>query len=93
MDSPTELAIAPELVIHDFTPATHSADYALESARLDEMVVLVRAGNPRSVDFMQVQQALKDAGCRQITLVFTRSRDFTVVADTMERQVVQADFA
>jgi uncharacterized protein involved in exopolysaccharide biosynthesis len=88
----TELAQAPDLVIHDFAPAVSSAEYALEAGKLDEVVVLVRAGATKSVDFMQVQQALKDAGCRHITLVFTRSRDFTVVTETMERPIV-TDFA
>ena len=91
-ETPTELAMVPELVIHDFAPAVQSAEYALEAGKLDEVVVLVRAGTTKSVDFMQVQQALKDAGCRHITLVFTRSKDFTVVTETMERPIV-SDFA
>jgi Mrp family chromosome partitioning ATPase len=91
-ETPSDLARVPELIIHDFAPAVQSADYALEAGKLDEVVVLVRAGSTKSVDFMQVQQALKDAGCRHITLVFTRSKDFTVVTETMERPVV-SDFA
>lgn len=68
-----------ELTIFDFEPATRSAEYAFLAPYVDEMIVLVRAGRARSVEFLQVQQALKDAGCKRVTVVFTRSSDLAVV--------------
>lgn len=72
-----------DLTIFDFEPAMVSAEYAFLGAHLDEVVLLVRANHTRSVEFLTAQQALKDAGCRTITVVFTRTGDLEVATDSM----------
>lgn len=71
-----------DLTIIDLEPTTRSAEYAFLAPYLDEVVLLVRAGRARSVEFLQAQQALRDAGCSRVTVVFTRSSDLSVVMDT-----------
>jgi uncharacterized protein involved in exopolysaccharide biosynthesis len=71
------------LTIVDLQPFTGSAHAAPLSGQLDECILLVRAGVTRSVDFLQAQQALIDAGVRQVTVVLARTRglddDFSFV--------------
>jgi uncharacterized protein involved in exopolysaccharide biosynthesis len=85
--APRVTAAESDLTIIDLEPATRSAEYAFLAPYVDEVVLLVRAGRSRSVEFLQVQQALRDAGCKQVTVVFTRSSDFSVVVDAVEVDV------
>jgi hypothetical protein len=76
-----------DLTVIDLEPTTRSAEYAFVAPFMDEVILLVRAGRARSVEFLQAQQALRDAGCPKITVVFTRSSDFSVVVDAIDPQV------
>lgn len=72
-----------DLTVIDLEPATRSAEYAFLAPYVNEVILLVRAG-ARSVEFLQAQQALRDAGAARVTVVFTRTSDFSVIADTIE---------
>jgi uncharacterized protein involved in exopolysaccharide biosynthesis len=76
-----------DLTVIDLEPTTRSAEYAFVAPLMDEVILLVRAGRARSVEFLQAQQALRDAGCPKITVVFTRSSDFSVVVDAIDPQI------
>lgn len=75
-----------ELTIIDLEPASRAAEYAFVAPYVDEVILLVRAGVTRTVEFMHVQQALRDAGCKRMTTVFTRASDFSVVVDVAEEE-------
>lgn len=78
-----------DLTIFDFEPTTDSAEFALLSAALDEVVLLVRANKARTVEFLSAQQALRDAGCKQITVVFCRSGDLELSTDVVTAEAEQ----
>ncbi len=73
-----------DLTIVDLEPASKSAEYAFVAPHVDEVILLVRAGRTKSVEFLQAQQALKEAGCPQVTVAFTRSTDLAVVTDAAD---------
>ena len=79
-----------DLTVIDLEPTTRSAEYAFLAPFMDEVILLVRAGRSRSVEFLQAQQALRDAGCPRVTVVFTRSSDFSVVIDAIDPHADQA---
>lgn len=76
-----------DLTVIDLEPTTKSAEYAFLAPHVDEVILLVRAGRSKSVEFLQAQQALKEAGCRQVTVAFTRSSDLAVVTESVEPDV------
>jgi hypothetical protein len=41
------------------------------------------------VEFLQAQQALKEAGCPQVTVAFTRSTDLAVVTESADASLVE----
>jgi uncharacterized protein involved in exopolysaccharide biosynthesis len=82
--SPDVLANEGGLTIIDLEPTTRSAEYAFLASHMDEVILLVRAGSARSVEFLQAQQALRDAGCPRVTVVLTRSSNLSVVMDAVE---------
>ena len=45
-------------LVFDFAPVKSSGDAFLIANQLDEMILLVRANQTKSVDFLQAQQAL-----------------------------------
>jgi len=61
-----------DLVVFDFLPSKSSSDAIRYCAELDEMVLLARVGQTRSVDFLQIQQALVDSGCKQLSIALSR---------------------
>ncbi|MGV3615888.1 MAG: GumC family protein [Fimbriimonas sp.] len=69
------------LTVFDLQPFRSGSNPILFIAGLDECVLLVRAGRTRTVDFLQAQQMLLDAGIPQVTVVLSRARsvddDFT----------------
>jgi succinoglycan biosynthesis transport protein ExoP len=76
-----------ELCVFDLQPYRTSGNPMLFASDLDECILLVRAGRTRSVDFLQAQQMLLDAGVPQVTVVLSRAKglddDFSFVeADT-----------
>jgi len=73
-----------DLTIIDLEPTTKSAEYAFLAPHVDEVILLVRAGRSKSVEFLQAQQALKEAGCKQVTVAFTRSSDLAVVTESVD---------
>lgn len=73
-----------DLTVIDLEPTTKSAEYAFLAPHIDEVILLVRAGRSKSVEFLQAQQALKEAGCKQVTVAFTRSSDLAVVTESVE---------
>ncbi len=78
-----------DLTIVDLEPADRSAEYAFVAAHVDEVILLVRAGRTKSVEFLQAQQALKEAGCPQVTVAFTRSSDLAVVTESADPSMVE----
>lgn len=74
-----------DLTIIDLEPSTQSAEYAFLAPHVDEVILLVRAGRAKSVEFLQAQQALKESGCPCVTVAFTRSSDLAVVTDSVEK--------
>jgi polysaccharide biosynthesis transport protein len=82
--APDITALEADLTIIDLEPTTKSAEYAFIAPHVDEVILLVRAGRARSVEFLQAQQALRDAGCPTVTVAFTRSSDLAVVSDALE---------
>lgn len=86
---PEELNAAAEgkdLVIFDFSPVKVSGDAFLVANQLDEMILLVRANVTRSVDFLQAQQALIDAGCPMVTVSLARVQDQSDDISALEQQ-------
>jgi uncharacterized protein involved in exopolysaccharide biosynthesis len=69
------------LTLFDLQPFKRGSNPVLFLAGLDECILLVRAGRTRTVDFLQAQQMLIDAGIPQVTVVLARARsvddDFT----------------
>lgn len=61
-----------DLVVFDFLPARQSSDAVRYASEMDEVVLLARVGQTRSVDFLQVQQALVEAGCKTLTIALSR---------------------
>ncbi|MEQ1821645.1 MAG: hypothetical protein ABL949_03975 [Fimbriimonadaceae bacterium] len=75
-----------DLTIVDLEPTTRSAEYAFLAPHMDEVILLVRAGRSKSVEFLQAQQALKEAGCKHVTVALTRSSDLAVVTEAVETE-------
>lgn len=73
-----------DITVIDLEPVSQSAEYAFLAPHMDEVVLLVRAGKARGVEYLQAQQALLDAGCKQVTVVFTRSSDFAMGVDAVD---------
>lgn len=69
------------LTVFDLQPFRNGTNPVLFLAGLDECILLVRAGRTRTVDFLQAQQMLLDAGIPHVTVVLARARsvddDFT----------------
>ncbi len=82
-----------DLTVIDLEPASRSAEFAFVAPHVDEVLLLVRAGKARGVDFLQAQQALLDAGCKRITIVMTRTSDFAVSVDAVDDQPVSVPLA
>lgn len=78
-----------DLTIIDLEPTSKSAEYAFIAPHVDEVILLVRAGRTKSVEFLQAQQALKEAGCPQVTVAFTRSSDLAVVTESADATLVE----
>jgi uncharacterized protein involved in exopolysaccharide biosynthesis/Mrp family chromosome partitioning ATPase len=76
-----------DLTVIDLEPTTKSAEYAFLAPHIDEVILLVRAGRSKSVEFLQAQQALKEAGCKQVTVAFTRSSDLAVVTESVDPEL------
>jgi hypothetical protein len=72
-----------DLCVYDLQPYKSSGNPLMLASSLDECILLVRAGRTRSVDFLQAQQMLSDAGVRIVTVVLSRTRrlddDFSFV--------------
>ena len=64
-----------ELCIFDLKPYKSGGNPLAFASGLDECILLVRAGRTRSVDFLQAQQMLSDAGVRIVTVVLSRTRN------------------
>lgn len=63
-----------ELTILDLQPFRGGNNPVLYLTGLDECILLVRAGRTRTVDFLQAQQMLLDAGVPHVTVVMARAR-------------------
>lgn len=86
---PSDLERAAEgkdLIIFDFPPVKASGDAFLIANQLDEMVLLVRANVTKSVDFLQAQQALIDAGCPLVSVTLSRVQDQSDDVSALEQQ-------
>jgi uncharacterized protein involved in exopolysaccharide biosynthesis len=86
---PPELELAAkdkDLVIFDYAPVKVSGDAFLAASQLDEMILLVRQNVTRSVDFLQAQQALIDAGCPQVNVALSRLQDQSDDISALEQQ-------
>lgn len=86
---PTDLEVASQgkdLIIFDFSPVKVSGDAFLLANQLDEMILLVRANVTKSVDFLQAQQALIDAGCPLVSVTLTRVHDQSDDVSALEQQ-------
>ncbi len=81
---PHVLALEKDLTVIDLEPASRSAEFAFLAPKVDEMILLVRAGKGRGAEFLQAQQALYDSGCKKVTVVFARSSDFAVTVDAVD---------
>lgn len=73
-----------DLTIIDLEPTTRSAEYAFVAPHVDEIVLLVRAGRAKSVEFLQAQQSLRESGCPTVTVCFTRASDLSVVTEAVD---------
>lgn len=73
-----------DVTIFDLDYTLRSADYAILSQVIDEAILLVRADRVRSVDFATVQQALKDAGCKQVTVILSFASSDATTLDRVE---------
>lgn len=80
------------LTIIDLNPFKSSGNPVLYLAGLDECILLVRAGKTRTVDFLQAQQMLIDAGVPQVTVVLARAKtlddDFTFMPAEPQAQAL-----
>lgn len=79
-----------DVTVFDFEATTESADYAFTATQLDEVVLLVRANRVNSVDFLAVNQALKDSGCPVITIVLARGTENDALADAPDPEETRA---
>lgn len=77
-------ALERDVTVFDFEASTDAADYAFVASELDEVVLLVRANRVNSVDFLAVQQALKDSGVEHITIVLARGSESDAIADASD---------
>ncbi|HTQ09580.1 MAG TPA: hypothetical protein VMI31_05870 [Fimbriimonadaceae bacterium] len=75
-----------DLVIFDFSPVKVSGDAFRFANHLDEILLLVRANHTKSVDFLQAQQALVDAGCPIVTVTLSRLREYSDDITALEQQ-------
>lgn len=75
-----------DLVIFDFAPVKASGDAFLVANQLDELLLLVRANVTKSVDFLQAQQSLIDAGCPLVTVTLSRVQDQSDDITALEQQ-------
>lgn len=87
--SPTVREHEADLTIVDLEPTSKSAEYAFIAPHVDEVILLVRAGKTKSVEFLQAQQALKEAGCPMVTVAFTRASDLAVVTESADPSMVE----
>jgi|GEM_PF-3672252 len=69
-----DLEVSRSLTVVDLQPFKAGGNPVLYLAGLDECILLVRAGQTRTVDFLQAQQMLIDAGVPQVTVVLSRAR-------------------
>lgn len=92
VDHVRSLEEARSLTVIDLHPFKASGNPVLYLAGLDECILLVRAGRTRTVDFLQAQQMLTDAGVPQITVVLARARsiddDFTFMPSETQAQAL-----
>jgi uncharacterized protein involved in exopolysaccharide biosynthesis len=79
-------AVGKDLIIYDFPPVKSSGEAFRVANALDEMVVLVRANVTKSVDFLQTQQALIDAGCPVVSVTLSRVADQSDDISSLEQQ-------
>ncbi|MCB8933163.1 MAG: hypothetical protein M9921_12605 [Fimbriimonadaceae bacterium] len=77
-------ALERDVTVFDFEASTDAADYAFVASELDEVVLLVRANRVNSVDFLAVQQALKDSGVQHITIMLARGSESDAIADASD---------
>jgi len=75
-----------DLVIFDFSPVKVSGDAFRFANHLDETLLLVRANHTKSVDFLQAQQALIDAGCPMVTVTLSRVQEQSDDISALEQQ-------
>lgn len=80
------------LTVIDLHPFRSSGNPVVYLAGLDECVLLVRAGKARTVDFLQAQQMLVDAGVPHVTVVLARAKsiddDFTFLPAEPQAQAL-----
>jgi hypothetical protein len=76
-----------DVTIFDVEPSLRSADYVILGQHVDEVILLVRSDKVKTVEYLTAQQALTDAGCPRVTVVFARTPAAAVVTD----QVAFAD--
>ncbi len=81
-----EAAKGKDLVIFDFAPVKASGDAFLIANQLDEMIMLVRANQTKSVDFLQAQQALIDSGCPLVSVTLSRVQEQADDIAALEQQ-------
>lgn len=72
-----------DLTVFDLEPTLESADYAILSQLVDEVILLVRSDRVKTVDFLTAQQALRDAGCPHVVVVFSRTSLAVVETDRL----------
>jgi succinoglycan biosynthesis transport protein ExoP len=70
-----------DVTVFDVEPTLRSADYVILGQHVDEVILLVRADRAKTVEFLTAQQALTDAGCPRVTVVFARTPESAVVTD------------
>jgi len=75
-----------DLIVYDFPPVKNTGDAFLHANQLDEVVLLVRANLTKSVDFLQAQQALADAGCPLVSVTLSRAQDQSDDISALEQQ-------
>jgi uncharacterized protein involved in exopolysaccharide biosynthesis len=89
-----ELEEPRSLTVIDLNPFKANNNPVLYLAGLDECVLLVRAGRTRTVDFLQAQQMLIDAGVPQVTVVLARAKtvddDFTFLPAETQPQALMS---
>jgi len=70
-----------DVTLFDLEPTLVSADYVILAQHVDEVILLVRADRVKTVEYLTAQQALTDAGCPRVTVVFARTPATAVVTD------------